>query len=293
MRRRLDPEEGADEVFDLWSAETTDDLRRVLVLHPPIRRTADAFEPYVLLSKHHKMDPTGSAETAMLMVTDPRWRDGVGNLIRRIEQSDILDDGQLDLLAEAFLAAGDAVYWQVPDHWFSDEGIAIWVDESDEVDEVDEVDERQDDAQEDEGEGRPAVVRRTVPPPLRRWAAGRLVKRQPERWGQILSRVRALDASAAAAAMSGLLDVVSVLQPATQEFLIEKGTSWPDHSVRRLGIGLVAERKGVEAAHAIAICDPNAGVRKWAGSLLEPPAPREDTEKEKPAVQAPEPPTLF
>jgi len=290
MRRRLDPEEGAVEVIDLWSAETTDDLRRVLVLHPPVRRTADAFEPYVLLSKHHKMDPTGSAETAMLMVTDPRWRNGVGNLIRRIEQSDILDDSQLDLLAEAFLAAGDAVYWQVPDHWFSDEGIVIWVDE---------VEERQDDAQMEEGEDRPAVVRRTVSPPLRRWAAMRLVGRQPERWGKTFKRARALDARGAAAVISGLLDVVSVLEPATQEFLIQKATSWPNHSVRRLAIGLVAERKGVEAAHAIAICDPNAGVRKWAGSLLKPMAPREGGKSETPprpeipAIQAPEPPTLF
>ena len=43
MRRRPDPEDGAAEVFDLWSAETADELRRVLVLHPPAYRTANAF----------------------------------------------------------------------------------------------------------------------------------------------------------------------------------------------------------------------------------------------------------
>lgn len=79
-----------------------------------MRRTADGFEPFVLLSKHHERDAAGSPVTAMLMVTDIRWRDGAGKLIRQIEQSGMVDDGALDLLAEAFLAAGDALFWEVP-----------------------------------------------------------------------------------------------------------------------------------------------------------------------------------
>jgi hypothetical protein len=117
----MGPEDVGAEFFDLWTAETTDDLRRILVLYPPLRRTADALEPFVLLSKHHEKDPAGSPVTTMLMVTDIRWRDGAGRLIRRIEQSGIVDDRALDLLAEAFLAAGDALFWDVPDGWFGDE----------------------------------------------------------------------------------------------------------------------------------------------------------------------------
>lgn len=46
-------------------------------------------------------------------------------LARRIGESGLLGDEQLDLLARTFLLADDAVYWQVPDEWFSEEGIII------------------------------------------------------------------------------------------------------------------------------------------------------------------------
>ncbi len=263
------PEDVGAEFFDLWTAATSDDLRRVLVLHPPIRSSADAFEPYVLLVKHDKVDPASTAVTAMLMVTDVRWRGGAGPLMRRIEQSGMVDDGELDLLAEAFLAAGDALFWEVPDEWFGDE-IVIALDGADQ-DFIEEA--------EDGDDERPTVSRREVFPPLRRWAAGRLVGPQPERWADVFKRAGDLDARAAAATVSGLLDVIDGLPTATQDFLIDKAVRWPNHSVRRQGIGLVAERKGPEAAHAIAAADPN----------IEP--PRQPKAKARPDVPAP--PTLF
>lgn len=287
MRGRPDPEDAAEEFFDLWTAETADDLRRILVLYPPVRRTADAFEPYLLLSKHHKLDPAGAAVTAMLMVTDVRWRDGAGRLIRQVEQSGIVDDGALDLLAEAFLAAEDALYWEVPDEWFGDE-IVIAIDEADQ-----EIVEK-----EGEDDDRPTVARRTVHPPLRRWAAGRLVGPRPERWADVFERAGHVDVRAAAATLSGLLDVIADLPTATQEFLIDRAIRWPNQAVRRQGIGLVAERKGPEAAHAIASADPSAGVRAWAASLIEPPPQptaeaHPEAQRPKERAPAPEPPTLF
>lgn len=104
------------EFFDLWSAETSDDLRRVLVLYSPMRGSADAFEPYALLSKHHDTDPSSTAVTAMLMVTDIRWRGGAGNLIRRIEQSGMVDDGALDATHSggATSTNGRATWTRVP-----------------------------------------------------------------------------------------------------------------------------------------------------------------------------------
>jgi hypothetical protein len=283
----MGPGEIGAEFFDLWTAETTDDLRRILVLYPPVRRTADAFEPFVLLSKHHESDPAGSAATAMLMVTDIRWRDGAGRLIRQIEQSGMVDDGALDVLAEAFLAAGDALFWEVPDAWFGDE-IVIAIDEADQELVEGEV----------EDDERPTVARRTVHPPLRRWAAGRVVGRQPERWADVFERAGAMDAPAAAATVSGLLDVIGVLGAGTQDFLIDEAVRGPNHSVRRQGIALVAERKGPEAAHALAAGDPNAGVRAWAASLLAPPPQRGATGRPKTRRRsqqppASEPPRLF
>lgn len=263
----MGPEDVGEEFFDLWAAKTPDDLRRVLVLYPPVRRSSNAFEPYQLLSKHHRIDPSSSAVTAMLMVTDVRWRNGAGNLMRQIEESGIVDDGELDLLAEAFLAAGDALFWEVPDEWF-DGGIVIALDEADQqaVDEV--VEEADDDEQ-------PTVARRPVYPPLRRWAAGRLVRRRPARWAEVFSRARHLNARDATATVSGLLDAIAVLGPDSQEFLIAEAVRWPQQSVRRQGMGLVAER-----------ATPDAGNREEAAAVAHPapaPAPK----------QRPAPPTLF
>ena len=45
--------------------------------------------------------------------------------MRRIAESAILSDEELDLLAQTFLSAGDAVYSRVPDEWFGDDAIEI------------------------------------------------------------------------------------------------------------------------------------------------------------------------
>ena len=115
MRRSVDPEAGMREFVELWSTNSADDLHRVLVLHPIVRRSADAFEPYGLLVKHHEAEPDSSIVTALLLLTDPRWRDGVSHLVRRIEDEGVLDTGALDLLARTFLSADKVLYWKVPD----------------------------------------------------------------------------------------------------------------------------------------------------------------------------------
>ena len=130
MGQYADPEDGMREMFDLWSAETADALHRVLVLYPPIRATANTFEPMALLRHHHKTEPGTSPTTAMLLLTDRRWRSGAGRLARHIADSGLLTDEQLDPLAAVFVAAGDAVFWQVPDDWFAD-GIDIVVGHTD------------------------------------------------------------------------------------------------------------------------------------------------------------------
>jgi hypothetical protein len=258
VSRRVDPEGGLGEFAALWLAETADELHRVLTLHRPIRGSSDAFEPFGLLSKHHQTEPSTSAVTAMLLVTDRRWRGGVGRLVRRIAESGMLDDEQLDLLARTFLAADDAVYWQVPYEWLGDAVISI-----------DLRDNLSEEVQEPVAEG-PVVVCRVVVPPLRRWAASRAVERDPAAWGQVLARARTLDARGGAAVAAGLVDAIDLLKPQVQELLIREAIRWPDKTVRRLGLALVAQREGIEASYALATGDPNAGIRAWADSLMNP-----------------------
>ena len=99
-------------------AETAEDLHQTLVLHPVRTGWADASEPYSLFVKHHEREPGQSIATATLLLTDGRWSNAARPLMIKIEESGLLTDDALDLLARAFLAADDAVYWAVPDVWF-------------------------------------------------------------------------------------------------------------------------------------------------------------------------------
>lgn len=144
--------------MDLWSANDADALHRVLVLHQPVRGSADAFEPFCLLQKHHETEPDHSLTTALLLLTDRRWRNGSARLVRRMADSAILDIEQLALLAHTFLAADDALYWRVPEEWFAGGELVIDLDTGKVLDEH---------ADESAPAG-PTVARREVSPPPRR-----------------------------------------------------------------------------------------------------------------------------
>ncbi len=242
-------------------------LHQVLVLHPHGRESADAFEPIALLTKHHATEPESSAATATLLLTDRRWRAGVGQLVRAIANSGLLTAEQLDGLALQFLAADRYVYWPVPDAWFTAESVTLVV--------SDDVGEGADEVAVSEG---PAVAARDVAPPLRRWAAARLVAAEPAAWTRLLERARDLDARHAAAVVVGMFDSFERLPVTAQDWLVTKGTTWPHHSVRRAALEVVAIRDGAHVAHERARADPNARIRDWAATLgrPRPAAPKPD-----------------
>ncbi len=145
----------------------------------------------------------------------------------------------------------------------------------------------------------PAVVRREVAPPLRRWAAAHVAAQDPAAWSSVLARARALDARGGAAVAAGILDAVASLMPKVQDLLIREATRWPNQAVRQLGLALVAEPQGSDAAYALARDDPNARVRAWADSLMNPSPSRDrpsTASAHRPAAtkgEVEEPPTLF
>jgi hypothetical protein len=61
----------------------------------------------------------------MLLVTDRRWRTATGRLIRRIVESDRVPAEDLDLLAQALLAAGSHVHWEASADRFDCPEIAV------------------------------------------------------------------------------------------------------------------------------------------------------------------------
>ena len=262
VRSSVDPEEGLGEMISLWTAASADDLHRVLVLHPHVRESADAFEPMALLDKHHDTEPETSVTTATLLLTDRRWRGALGQLVRRIADSGLLTDEQLDLLAQVFLAADRYVYWAVPDDWFAEESVVIVV-----------RDDAAEDADDDDGDANdsgPAVAARDVAPPLRRWAAAHHLAREPASWAALLARTQDLDARHAAAVVAGMFDSIDALPVAAQKLLVSKGTTWPHQSVRRAALEFVAARDGANVASELAHADPNAKIRAWATTLDRP-----------------------
>lgn len=220
----IDPEAGLREWLALGKAPNADALHRVLVMHRPIRHSADTLEPLGLLRRIHETEPEETFTTAFLLLTDRRWRKGVSRLVRQVEESALLGDDELDELARLFIAADRGLFWEVPDEWFGDDVIVIGELHDDDHD--------------------------------------------AEHVEALIGRTGAVDARAAAALMAGLLDRADGMDAEHRNKLVDDAIGWPDHSVRRSGIEMVALRDGVEAAYRLAVEDPNARIRDWAPSLL-------------------------
>ena len=209
--------------------------------------------PIALLTKHHATEPETSVATATLLLTDRRWRGGVGQLVRGIADSGLLAPEELDGMALAFLAADRYVYWPVPDAWFTAESVPLVV--SGDVGE---------DAEEVAVSENPGVTARDVAAPLRRWAAARLVAREPAAWPRVLARAQDLDARHGAAVVAGMFESIELMPAAAQAWLVTKGTTWPHQSVRRAALEVVAAREGADVTFQLAHADPNAKIRAWA-----------------------------
>jgi len=227
------------------------------VLSPPVRACADTVEPLALLKRHHDAEPSSSLTTALLLLSDRRWRGGIAQLVRRIASSSLLESDQLDVLAETFIVAGDAVYWRLPDAWLADEPVMVDI----------AGDELAGSGLADTDHG-PVVARRDIAPPLRRWAAGRRVGQRPEDWASLWRRAGELDPRGGAALAMGVLDRLDAIARPAQEFLVTEARSWPDHGVRRLALEYVAARHGSHVAAQLGENDPNARIRRWAADLL-------------------------
>jgi hypothetical protein len=216
-----------DELVALSSAARADELHRRLVLLPAAdANPADAFEPLCLLRQFHDGEPHGATTTALLLVTDARWKHATGRLINAIAASGCVPDEDLDVMAQAFLAAGPTVYWEAPAAWFAG-AFEIELDGAPWV--VVEPASVEPPAAGDDG---PVVVEREVRPPLRRWAAELAVRADRASWSKVLRRARQLDARASAAVMRGLLDAIEVLTPAAQTWLRDLAKQWPNRDVR-------------------------------------------------------------
>jgi hypothetical protein len=164
----------------LHASLSPDELWHQLVFGQPAMVERDTFIVAGLLKRVHSDGAEGVAETVVLMATDPRWKSVGNELMHAIVDLGIVAAGQLDEIAEAFVAAEDHLFWECPDEWFSSEFVVLV--ESGESDDTD----NESDEVPDHSDG-PAMVRRTIPGGARRWATSRVVWIEPTSWDSLLA----------------------------------------------------------------------------------------------------------
>jgi hypothetical protein len=185
---------------------------------------------------------------ALMLCTCRRWDRVTGRLIAAVQDSGLLDSAALDELAEAFLSHEHEVIY--PLTWVSPQWLEIDID--DRHGRVRTVD-----------ENTLAHHRVSVEPPLRRWAAARVLRSAPERLGALLRAAERLDPRDRSAIIHGLLDSGGTLGEPARRALIDRGLKASGASVRRAALDRLCELDGPETARRRALSDPNATVRNW------------------------------
>ena len=113
--------------------------------------------------------------------------------------------------------------------------------------------------------------RRWIQPPLRRWAASRTLRKEPQRLDKLLAAANTLPPYHRDALVLGLLDAARSLEEAQRRRLVRGGVA-VGSGPRPSGCPWVDLRAdGPEAAHRRARSDPDATVRKWKPAPSPPP----------------------
>jgi hypothetical protein len=186
---------------------------------------------------------------AVLLCTCDRWYRCTAKLIASLEGSGLLTEGELDELAEAFLGPEIEIVHPIglthPD-WSTE-----FVEEASGKTYT-------------FGPDTSCNARRRPEPPLRRWAAARVLRRDPAQYSELRELARALDDPRHREAVTyGLLDAAEVLEPDTRRELVHHGLRSSQAAVRRRALDRLAELDGHEAAMRRSRRDRNARVQAW------------------------------
>jgi hypothetical protein len=234
---------------ELAASEDAEELCRRLLASPwawgSSTRHTEAIE---LLAKVHSTSELPMSFVALMLCSCRRWDWVTTSLIAAVEDSALLDDGELDELAELFLAHEHVICY--PLAWVSPQWLEVEL---------------------DTGNGRTYSVdddtlaqhRPTLEPPLRRWAAQRALRSNPARLDDLLLGARGFEPRHRDALINGLLDSAGAIDETRRRRLIARGLQTAQASVRRTALDQLCELDGPEKARRRARADSNAQVRKW------------------------------
>jgi hypothetical protein len=183
-----------------------------------------------------------------MVCTCRRWDRVTSRLIAAVEDSTLLDDGELDDVAESFLSHEHVISY--PLAWASPQWLEVELDTGNEhtytVD-----------------EDTLAQHRPSFEPPLRRWAAQRALRADPARLDDLLRAAREFEPRHRDALVHGLLDAADTIDENRRRRLIRRGLQTAQASVRRTALDRLCELDGPEKARRRARADSNAAVRQW------------------------------
>ncbi len=240
---------GEEAVDELAAIDDADELCRLLLGTPSgwgrSTRPAEAVE---LLTRVHGTGELPFSLAVLLVCTSRRWDRVTAKLIAAIHDSGLLDDTELDELADVFLAKDHVISY--PLAWASPQWLAIDL---------------------HDGTGRTYTVTEDTPaqhhvrpePPLRRWAARQALHTRPERLAELLGTAEQFEPRHRDAAIHGLLDAAYGLDEPARRTVVARGLRAAHGSVRIAALELLCELDGAEPARRLAAADPNAQVRKW------------------------------
>jgi hypothetical protein len=234
---------------ELRGAEDAEELCRRLLASPwGWGSSTQHMEAVELLRNVHGTSELPAAFVAFLLCSCPRWGGVTTKLIAAIEASGLLNDSDLDELAESQLSHELVISY--PLTWVSQQWLDL--DLSDGTSRTYTVD-----------ENTLAEHRPSFEPPLRRWAARRALRADPARLDDLLSAAGGFEPRHRDALIHGLLDAADVLEDATRRRLVRRGLQTARASVRRTALDRLCELDGPEKAVRRARSDRNATVRKW------------------------------
>lgn len=207
----------------------------------------------------HNADRRGSADSALLLCTDWRWRRTSAKVLAGILDTGILDDADQDTLAGVLLWSDTASY-EHPLGWIGSTFIEYELNAPNLQRKLRERKVHLD-------PNTPVTVERHVWPPLRAWATERIFFRSPAAAPDVLARARELPAQDAAAVVKAAVHGVDGLHPQQAREVVEVALAWGHKAARKAALERLIEWGGTDRAHALAANDPDASIRAWDRKL--------------------------